>query len=157
IDYNEVFSPVVRHTTIRVLLALTGQLNLELEQLDVKTVFLHGELEEQIFMEQPEGFEELGKEHLVCKLKKSLYGLKQSLRQWYMWFDSHMLSISFTRNEHDCCLYFKALKNGSFIYLLIYINDMLIAAKDMKDVCDLKYLLSKEFDMKDLGVTKKIL
>uniref|UniRef100_A0A2N9J6C2 CCHC-type domain-containing protein n=1 Tax=Fagus sylvatica TaxID=28930 RepID=A0A2N9J6C2_FAGSY len=83
IDYDEVFSPVVRHTSIRAVLALVADQDLELEQLDVKTAFLHGNLEEEIFMEQPEGFKQPGTENLVCRLKKSLYGLKQSPRQWY--------------------------------------------------------------------------
>ena len=80
VDYNEIFSPVVRHTSIRVLLAMVAHQNLELEQLDVKTAFLHGELEEEIYMTQPDGFQVPGKEDYVCKLKKSLYGLKQSPR-----------------------------------------------------------------------------
>ena len=80
IDYDEVFSPVVRHTFIRAVLALVADQDLELEQLDVKT-FLHGNLEEEIFMVQPEGFKKPGTENLVCRLKKSLYGLKQSPRQ----------------------------------------------------------------------------
>ena len=87
VDFNEVFSPVVKHTSIRVLLSLVATKDLELEQLDVKTAFLHGNLEEQIYMKQPEGFEVAGKEDQVCLLKKSLYGLKQSPRQWYKKFD----------------------------------------------------------------------
>jgi len=82
VDFNEVFSPVVKYTSIRVLLSLVAIKDLVLEQLDVKTAFLHGDLEEQIYMKQPEGFEVVGKENYVCLLKKSLYGLKQSPRQW---------------------------------------------------------------------------
>ena len=91
IDYDEVFSPVVKHTSIRVMLALVAHRDLELEQLDVKTTFLHGNLEEEIFMEQPEGFKKPGTENLVCKLKKTLYGLKQSPKQWYKRIDSYMI------------------------------------------------------------------
>ncbi|GKG08380.1 transposable element, partial [Tanacetum coccineum] len=87
IDYK---SPVVRHTSIRVLLSLVAHHDLELEQLDVKTTFLHGDLEEEIYMSQPEGFAVQGKEDYVCKLQKSLYGLKQSPRQWYKRLDSFM-------------------------------------------------------------------
>jgi hypothetical protein len=76
IDYDEVFSPVVRHTSIRAVLALVANQDLKLEQLDVKMAFLHGNLEEEIFMVQPEGFKQLGTENLVCRLKKLLYGLK---------------------------------------------------------------------------------
>jgi len=77
IDYNEIFSSIVRHTSIRVLLAFIALFNMDLEQLDVKTVFPHRELEEEIYIKQPEGFVILGKEQYVCQLKKSLYGLKQ--------------------------------------------------------------------------------
>ena len=76
IDFEEIFSPVVKMSSIRVVLGLAARLNLEVEQLDVKTAFLHGDLEEEIYMEQPEGFKVKGKENLVCKLRKSLYGLK---------------------------------------------------------------------------------
>ena len=77
------FSPLVTHTSIRMLLAIVAQFDLELEQMDVKTAFLHGELEEKIYMKQPEGYIQDGKENKVCLLKKSFYGLKQSPRQWY--------------------------------------------------------------------------
>src|ERR1044072_4488089 len=100
VDYDEIFSPVVRHTSIRALLALVACLDMILEQMDVKTTFLHGNLEEQIYMKQPGGFEETG-QGLVCKLKRSLYGLKQSPRQWYKRFDSYMLKIGFVRCEYD--------------------------------------------------------
>ena len=86
IDYTETFSHVVRFTSIRIILALVAGLDLELHQMDVKTAFLNGELEEKIYMVQPEGFIVPGSEHKVCKLKKSIYGLKQSLRQWYFKF-----------------------------------------------------------------------
>ncbi|KAL0293414.1 UNVERIFIED_CONTAM: Retrovirus-related Pol polyprotein from transposon TNT 1-94 [Sesamum radiatum] len=125
--------------------------------MDVKTAFLHGDLEEQIYMEQPDGFTQPGHEHLVCKLKKSLYGLKQSPRQWYKRFDSHMLQIGYKRCEYDCCVYVKSLDNGSFIFLLLYVDDMVIAAKSMHDILALKALLSQEFEMKDSGAATKIL
>ena len=99
----------MKHTSIRVLLAMVAIYDLELEQLDVKTEFLHGDLEEQIYMHQPEGFKEQGKENMVCKLKKSLYGLKQSPRQWYKRFDSFMLIVGYSRSEYDSCVYFKSL------------------------------------------------
>ena len=76
-DYNEIFSPVVKHTSIRLLLSMAAHYDMEVEQMDVRTAFLHGELEENIFMQQPRGYEVKGKEDWVCKLKKSLYGLKQ--------------------------------------------------------------------------------
>ena len=154
IDFNEVFSPVVRHTSIHILLALVALYDLEMEQLDVKTAFLHGNLEEEIYIQQPEGFVVPGKENHVYRLKKSLYGLKQSPRQWYKRFDSFMVG---SRSSYDNCVYFQKTSDGSFIYLLLYVDDMLIAARDKSLVNKLKTQLSSEFDMKDLGPAKIIL
>uniref|UniRef100_A0ACD5VA56 Uncharacterized protein n=1 Tax=Avena sativa TaxID=4498 RepID=A0ACD5VA56_AVESA len=156
IDYNDVFSPVVKHSSIRTFFSIVAMRDLELEQLDVKTAFLHGELDEEIYMDQPEGFIVPGKEDFVCKLKKSLYGLKQSPRQWYKRFDSFMISHGFERSKYDSCVYIKFV-DGSPIYLLLYVDDMLIAAKGMKEITTLKAHLSSEFEMKDLGAAKKIL
>uniref|UniRef100_A0ACD5WKD8 Uncharacterized protein n=1 Tax=Avena sativa TaxID=4498 RepID=A0ACD5WKD8_AVESA len=156
IDYNDVFSPVVKHSSIRTFFSIVAMRDLELEQLDVKTAFLHGELDEEIYMDQPEGFIVPGKEDFVCKLKKYLYGLKQSPRQWYKRFDSFMISHGFERSKYDSCVYIKFV-DGSPIYLLLYVDDMLIAAKGMKEITTLKAHLSSEFEMKDLGAAKKIL
>ena len=157
VDYNEVFSPVVKHSSIRILLALVAQFDLELAQLDVKTAFLHGELKEEIYMTQPNGFKVAGKEKLVCKLHKSLYGLKQSPRQWYKRFDKFMSGQKYTRSLYDPCVYFRKLQDGTFIYLLLYVDDMLIASKSKVEIDKLKSQLSCEFEMKDLGEAKKIL
>ncbi|KAE8710415.1 Retrovirus-related Pol polyprotein from transposon TNT 1-94 [Hibiscus syriacus] len=107
IDYNEIFSPVVKLSTIRLVLKIVAAENLHLEQLDVKTAFLHGDLEEEIYM-RPEGFIRAGKKNLVCRLKKSLYGLKQAPRQWYKKFDSFMSSSDFTRCQADHFCYIKS-------------------------------------------------
>ena len=88
--YNEVFSPIMKHSSIRILLALVAQYDLELAHLDVKTAFLHGELKEEIYMTQPDGYRVAGKENWVCNLHRSLYGLKQSPWQWYKRFDKFM-------------------------------------------------------------------
>ncbi|KAG8480959.1 hypothetical protein CXB51_025647 [Gossypium anomalum] len=157
VDFTDVFSPVVKHSSIRALLGIVAMHDLELEQLDVKTAFLHGELEEDIYMQQPEGFTVSEKEDYVCLLKKSLYGLKQSPRQWYKRFDSFMTSHDFKRSSFDSCVYFKKNNNGSFVYLLLYVDDMLIAAKDKGEIRKVKAQLSEEFEMKDLGPAKKIL
>ncbi|KAH9655560.1 Integrase catalytic domain-containing protein [Citrus sinensis] len=157
VNFNEVFSPVVKYNSIRLLLALSAYHDLELEQMDVKTAFLHGSLDEEIFMAQPEGFIERGSEDKVCLLKKSLYGLKQSPRQWYLKFDEFMLSHGYCRSRFDNCVYFKFLTNGSGIYLLLYVDDMLIACKQKEEVKKLKVELSTEFEMKDLGAATKIL
>jgi Reverse transcriptase (RNA-dependent DNA polymerase) len=134
VDFNEVFSPVVNQTSFRVLLSLVAMKNYEWEQLDVKTTFLHGDLEEQIYMQQPEGYRISGKENHVCLLKKSLYGLKQSPKQWYMRFDAFMKSIGFSRSQYDNCLYFKKLADGNYMYLLLYVDDMLVAALNKEEI-----------------------
>ncbi|GKE07739.1 retrotransposon protein, putative, ty1-copia subclass, partial [Tanacetum coccineum] len=128
----------------------------ELEQLDVKTAFLHGNLEETIYMRQPLGFEE-GTGNKVFLLKKSLYGLKQSPRQWYKRFDVYMISNRFSRSSYDRCVYFKEFAPGMYIYLLLYVDDMLIACKSKSEIEYTKGLLRKEFDMKELGPARKIL
>jgi len=107
IDCNGIFSLVVKHTFIRLLLTIMAQDDLELEQLNVKTIFLHGELEERIYMNQPEGFIQECQKNKMCLLKKSFYGLKQSPRQWYKRFDSFMIKVNYTRYEYESCVYFK--------------------------------------------------
>lgn len=124
----------MRHTSIRVLLAITTNLNLKLEQMDVTTTFLHGDLEERILMEQPKGFESKGKEEKVCLLKKSLYGLKQSPRQWYRKFDLVMINQGYKRSSYGSCVYFKHISSSISIFLLLYVDDMLIVSQSEKEI-----------------------
>ena len=138
VDFKEVFSPVVKHSSIRVLLAMVALFDLESEQLDVKTAFLYGELEKQIYKHQPKGFIILGKENHVCLLKKSLYGLKQSPRQRYKRFDAFMIGNGYHRSEYNNCVYYKEFFGDSFIYLLLYVDDKLIACKNMIEINRLK-------------------
>ena len=156
VDFNEIYSPVVKHTSIRVLLALVNQYDLEREQMDVTTAFLHGNLEERILMAQPEGFIKVGDEDKVCLLRKSLYGLKQSPRQWYLRFDEFMVRNGFSRSNFDSCVYVKWI-DGCGIFLLLYVDDMLIASKNKNEIQNVKRLLGSEFEMKDMGPAKKIL
>ena len=107
-------------------------LDLECEQLDVKTLFLHGDLEEEIYMEQLEGFKEKGKESLVCRLKKSLYGLTQEPLQWYRKFDSFMLNHGFKMLDSDNCVYIKRDDQGKYIISLLYVDDILLVGHDEK-------------------------
>lgn len=108
-------------------------------------------------MEQPEGFIEKGKEDLVCRLKKSLYGLKHAPRQWYKKFDSFMLEHGFQRLEADHCVYIKRYDQGKYIILLLYVDGMLIIGHDKNKINRLKKDLGSKFAMKDLGPAQHIL
>ena len=136
----------------------SAQFDLELEQLDVKTAFLHVDLEETIYMDQPEGVIKPGTKNLVCLLKKSFYGLRQSLRQWYKRFDEFMLGIKFIRCSYDSCVYLKMKNDQVAVYLLLYIRRWhAYSSKSMQDIQELKQKLNSEFEMKDLGEEKRIL
>ena len=150
IDYKETFSPVSKKDSLRIILALVAHFDLELQQMDVKTAFLNGELEEEVYMKQPEEFSSSRGEHLVCKLKKSIYGLKQASRQWYLKFHDVISSFGFVENIMDQCIYQKV--NGSKIcFLIIYVDDILLATNDKGLLYEVKQFLSENFDMKDMG------
>ena len=123
-------------TSIRILLSVVASKNLHLEQMDVKTMFLHGDLDKDIYMQQSEGFVVPGKEHMVYKLTRSLYALKQAPRQCYKKFDSFMIKSGFCKAEKDPCCYFKKYTN-SYVFLLFYVDDMLIARSSMRDISNL--------------------
>ncbi|CAM8977517.1 unnamed protein product [Rhodiola kirilowii] len=139
------------------MLSLVAYFDYELEQLDVKTVFLHGNLDETIYMRQPEGFIVGDPKNKVCLQKRSLYGLKQSPRLWYRRFDEFMINCGFKRADFDWCIYNKHVQDESEIYLLLYVDDMLIASHDIIAINNLKVQLSTNFEMKDFGSAKKIL
>jgi hypothetical protein len=124
--------------------------------MDVKTTFLHGDLEEEIYMKQPEGFAVKGKKELVCKLKKSLYGLKQSPRMWYQKFDTYILGLGFVRSR-VITVYIPSKFGNHFIYVVLYVDDMLLVGNNMDVIKEVKSQLSSKFDMKDLGVANFIL
>eukprot|EP00253_Pinus_taeda_P026593 PITA_26593 len=124
--------------------------------MDVKTTFLHGDLDEEIYMKQPEGFVVKGKKELVCKLKKSFYGLKQSPRMWYQKFDTFIRGLGYTRSKADHCVYFKLIADR-VIYLVLYVDDMLLVGNDKEIIEYLKTELSSKFDTKDLGAANYIL
>ena len=151
VDLDELFSPIVKMTSIRTVLSIAASMDLKVEQLDVKTVFLHGDLEEEIYMQQLEGFVEKGKKNLVCKLKKSLYMLKQAPRKWYQKFESLMVEHVFRKTQADHCIFVKRYDGGYFLILLLYVDDMLIVEEDPKKT------LRKSFAIKDMGPTKQIL
>eukprot|EP00253_Pinus_taeda_P029915 PITA_29915 len=126
------------------------------EQMDVKITFLHGDLEEEIYMDQLESFAVKRKKELVCKLKKSLYALKQSPRMWYQKFDTFIWGLGFTRSKVDHCVYFKLISE-CVIYLVLYVDDMFLVGNDKEIIQDLKTQFSSKFDMTDLGAANYIL
>ena len=137
-------------------IAIAALLNLEIHQMDVETAFLNGELNEEIYIEQPEGFIIPGQEKKVCRLVKSLSGLKQAPKQWHEKFDSAMMSNGFRMNECDKCVYIKDTANG-YVIVCLYVDDMLIIDSNNDIIKATKRMLTNEFDMKDLGVTDVIL
>lgn len=157
IDFNEIFSPLIKIQTICIVLGMAAILDLELEQLDVKTAFLHGDVEEDLYMEKPEGFVKLGHENLYCKLKPSLNGIKKASRLWYRKFYIFMVEHNFIRCDYDPCLYFKWLANGNFVILLLYGDDMLVTGSNMRVVKELKQHLAQRFAMKELEAAKRSL
>ncbi|GJY63767.1 zinc finger, CCHC-type containing protein [Tanacetum coccineum] len=157
IDYFDTYAPVARISTIRLLIALAATHNLVIHQMDVKTTFLNGDLEEEIYMKQPEGFVMPGNEHKVCKLIKSLYGLKQAPKQWHHKFDEVVLSNGFVLNQSDKCVYCKFDESGKGVIICLYVDDMLIFGTNQTQVDKTKEFLSSNFSMKDMGEADVIL
>jgi hypothetical protein len=156
VDFGDIFSPIEKLNSIRVLMSMVVAFNLEIKHMNVKTIFLHGDLEEEIYMKHPKGFVVKGKQELVRKLKRSLYGLKKSPRRWYQKFDTYILSLGFVRSKVDHCIYSKE-ECGCFIYVSLYVNDMLLIGNNMDAIKDVKNNLSSKFDMKYLGAANFIL
>ncbi|KAJ9689270.1 hypothetical protein PVL29_014779 [Vitis rotundifolia] len=156
IDFKETFSPVSTKDSFRVIMAIVAHFDLELHQMDVKTAFLNGDLDEDVYMEQPTGFTEVGKEDLVCKLNKSIYGLKQASRQWYLKFDKIITQNGFKENTVDRCIYLR-VSGSSYIFLILYVDDILLASNDSDLLIETKHMLSTHFDMKDLGEASYVL
>ncbi|GKA01505.1 retrovirus-related pol polyprotein from transposon TNT 1-94, partial [Tanacetum coccineum] len=156
LDYFDTYSPVTRITSIRTIIAIAALRNLEIHQMDVKTAFLNGDLEEEIYMNQPEGFIAPGQEGKVCRLVKSLYGLKQAPKQWHQKFDHTMLESGFKINECDKCVYVKDTSAG-YVILCLYVDDMLIVGSNDKIIRSTKDMLKSKFDMKDMGLADVIL
>jgi hypothetical protein len=125
IDYDETFAPVARYTSIRTIISLASVLGWKLHQMDVKTTFLNGQVEEEVYIEQSEGFVVHRKESHVCKLKKALYGLKQAPRACYARIDSYLQSLDFSKNATDPNLYFKVIENHPLI-LVLYVDDLFL-------------------------------
>lgn len=153
-DYEDIYSPVAKMTTIRTLLAIGNQYAFHFIQLDVKTAFLNGTLSENIYIYPPKGVNcEAGR---VYKLKRSLYGLKQSSRCWNEKINNFLLSLGFKRSENDFCLYVLDCKQGK-VYFLIYVDDIILAGPNLDQINYIKLKLTNEFEMKDKGKLKHFL
>ena len=150
LDYTETFSPVVKHTTIRAVLALALHQSWPLRQLDVQNAFLHGHLTEEVYMRQPRGFEDPMFPNHVCKLHRSLYGLKQAPRAWFQRFSDYLEDLGFVGSRADYPL-FTYHHNSITILLLIYVDDILLTGNSASHLLKLIADLGRFFSMKDLG------
>ncbi|KAK1649357.1 hypothetical protein QYE76_067162 [Lolium multiflorum] len=156
IDYEDTFSHVVKASTIRLILALAVSRGWQLRQLDVKNAFLHGVLEEEVFMTQPPGFEESSRMGHVCKLDKALYGLKQAPRAWYSRLSTELQSLRLSSSKADTSLFFYK-KGGVTIYMFICVDDIVVASSSEKAVDALLLDLGMDFALKDLGELQNFL
>ena len=150
INYKKTFSLFLKNDSLRMIMALVAWYDLELHQMDVKTAFLNGELVEEVYMNQLEGFSPKGKDHMVCKLKKSIYGLKHASRQWYIKFNNTITSFRFQEITVERCIYRK-MSGRKFIFLVVYVDDILLVANDLGILHEMKDYISKNFEMKDMG------
>ena len=155
VDYNEVYAPGARYSAIRSLLALANAHDLEIHQMGVKTAFLNGNLYYDIYMSQPEGFIDKDRPNFVCKLKKSIYGLKQSARCWNSTLDEALISSGYRKSDADGCIHVKSVKNSdgciSFVILAVYVDDTMPVSNDKVMLNAEKASLCKKFDMIDQG------
>jgi hypothetical protein len=148
VDFTEKFAPVVKHIALRTFLALTNNFHMEIHQMDVNNAFLYGDCEDETYMKVPDGLDV--SDNLVCKLKKSIYGLKTAPLQWNKKLHDTLTSIGFNRTGTDHCIYVKS-ENSKLEIIVVYVDDIAIATQNMEDMMKYKALLSTRFKMKDLG------
>ena len=161
LDYHETYSPVARFESIRFLFAHAALEDWEIEAMDVKTAFLNGDLDEEIYMEQPEGWVVPGKEDYVCLLKKAIYGLKQASRQWNIKIHDTLTKQGFVRTYSDAGVYVYRRKdedNPSLdLIIVLYVDDLLLMGSDRREIDKVKKALGKQYKMKDLGPVQRFL
>ena len=150
IDYEETFSPVAKMATVCTIIAVAASKGWLLHQMDVKNAFLHGDLQEEVYMEQPQGYEDVRHPSYVCKLKKALYGLKQAPRAWHARIVACLVSIGFHMADADHSLYVRKNEHG-IVIICIYVDDLIVGGDNESEIDHVKTLLKQEFDMKDLG------
>ncbi|GJS44472.1 retrotransposon protein, putative, ty1-copia subclass [Tanacetum coccineum] len=156
VDYEETFSPVADIRAIRILISIAAFYDYEIWQMDVKTAFLNGHLDEDIYMVQPEGFVDPKHPRKVCKLQRSIYGLKQASRSWNKRFDEEIKRFGFTQNLDEPCVYQKA-SGSNVTFLILYVDDIIIMGNHIPSLQSVKDYLGKCFAMKDLGEAAFIL
>lgn len=154
VDYNEVFAPVGRSTTFKIFMSFAGSRNYVVKNFDFDTAFLNGILKEEIYMQQPEGFQT--GENDVCKLQRSIYGLRQSARVWNQALHEILVKLKFVQSEHDKCLYVLS-ERENFCYLLVHVDDIVMASKDTKLIDLVERQISQKFKLKDLGRIRQFL
>ncbi|CAL2226198.1 unnamed protein product [Prunus armeniaca] len=151
IDYTEVYAPIARLDTIRLVIALSTQQGWSIFQLDVKSAFLHGDLSEEVFVQQPQGYEKKGEEHKVYKLNKVLYGLKQAPRAWYSKIEAYFAKEGFEKCYCERTLFKKSKEGGKLLIVCLYVDDLIFTGNDMSMCEEFKKLMMLEFDMSNLG------
>ena len=151
IDYDEVFAPVARLDTVRLLLALSAKEGWEVHHLDVKSAFLNGELQEEVYVTQPEGFVKEGEEHKVYRLIKALYGLRQAPRAWNARLDKCLKELGFKRCLHEQAVYTKSDK-GNTLIVGVYVDDLLVTGSSKCEIEEFKKQMNKQFEMSNLGL-----
>jgi hypothetical protein len=156
IDYDETFAPVAKMNTVRILVSCAANFGWKLHQLDVKNAFLHGDLQEEVYMEIPPGFGTSQTKGKVCRLKKSLYGLKQSPRAWFDRFRRAMCGMGYGQCNGDHTVFYRHAERRITI-LAVYVDDIIITGDDQEEIKRLKECLSMEFEVKDLGNLKYFL
>ncbi|PNY16822.1 retrovirus-related Pol polyprotein from transposon TNT 1-94 [Trifolium pratense] len=154
-DFNETFAPVAKMTTVRCLLTVAVAKGWELHQMDVSNAFLHGDLDEEVYMQVPEGYH-TPKAGMVCRLRKSLYGLKQASRNWYSKLSHALIEYGFQESHADHSL-FTYSREGEFMAVLVYVDDLVIAGNYSDTCTNFKQYLRRCFHMKDLGPLKYFL
>jgi hypothetical protein len=159
IDYHETFAPVVKYKSLRIILALANLLNYEIKQMDVVTAFLNAKLDEDVYMQVPQGFKHWGDSSYILKLHKSLYGTKQAPHMWNNDLNAFVVSIGFSRLSSDTCVYVKQSASGNILVISVFVDDIIIAYsnKDEKEWMVVKKLFLSKYKMKDMGDASWIL